>query len=210
MSGRKQLPDLVRKIPFQVRAEQTLETFYEATAQIVEGEGEEKLTTNRIAERAGFSIGTLYQYFPNKEALLVAMAEYERKRVVARICAALRENSIHTPEAVIRSVVRIMLQAFKGRFRARRRMLKAIHGQGMTLAFAKSADEMAKVVAEEMRSTNIEGLRPLNEVSLYLVSRVLLGTIRLAVAEQTPFLSTPAFEDELVALLCGYLQWREP
>jgi AcrR family transcriptional regulator len=57
---------MFRKSPSQTRSIQTVETIYEAAAQIVELEGVEKFNTNKLAERAGFSIGTVYQYFPNK------------------------------------------------------------------------------------------------------------------------------------------------
>ena len=61
--------DLVppRKRPTQVRARRTVDLILEAAAQILARHGEEGMTTNHIAERAGFSIGTLYQYFPNRE-----------------------------------------------------------------------------------------------------------------------------------------------
>lgn len=63
-----------RKLPSQQRSRGTVETLLEAAAQVFSREGA-TATTNRIAERAGLSIGTLYQYFPNKEAMLHALAE---------------------------------------------------------------------------------------------------------------------------------------
>jgi AcrR family transcriptional regulator len=53
-----------RRQPVQARGQRTLAAILQATAQILVKEGEAALTTNRIAERAGVSIGTLYQYFP--------------------------------------------------------------------------------------------------------------------------------------------------
>ncbi len=64
----------VRK-PVQRRSEATVDTILEAAAQIFRMDGAKGATTNRIAQRAGVSIGSLYQYFPNKEALLVALME---------------------------------------------------------------------------------------------------------------------------------------
>ena len=58
----------------QARARATMDTIFEATARIIERDGIAALNTNRIAERAGISIGTLYEYFPNKDAILIAMA----------------------------------------------------------------------------------------------------------------------------------------
>ena len=61
--------------PVQRRSAVTVDTILEAAAQIFRRHGAKGATTNRIAERAGVSIGSLYQYFPNKEALLVALME---------------------------------------------------------------------------------------------------------------------------------------
>ena len=62
-----------RKLPKQGRSEATVEAILEAAAQIFERHGYAAGTTNRIAERAGVSIGSLYQYFPNKDAILLAL-----------------------------------------------------------------------------------------------------------------------------------------
>src|SRR5271154_4150665 len=63
-----------RKLPRQPRSEATVDAILLAAAQVFERHGYAAGTTNRIAERAGVSIGTLYQYFPNKDAILVALA----------------------------------------------------------------------------------------------------------------------------------------
>ena len=62
-----------RKLPKQARSEATVEAVLEAAAQVFECYGYAAGTTNRIAERAGVSIGSVYQYFPNKDAILVAL-----------------------------------------------------------------------------------------------------------------------------------------
>jgi AcrR family transcriptional regulator len=62
-----------RKLPKQPRSEATVEAILEAAAQVFERHGYAPGTTNRIAERAGISIGSLYQYFPNKDAILVEL-----------------------------------------------------------------------------------------------------------------------------------------
>lgn len=66
-----------RKQPSQARARKTVEAIIEATARILEAQGHDGFTTNAVAERAGVSIGTLYQYFPNKDALLGALIDRE-------------------------------------------------------------------------------------------------------------------------------------
>ena len=61
-----------RKTPLQSRSEATVEAILQATLQVLVTVGKEKLTTTLVAHRAGVSVGTLYQYFPNKSALLQA------------------------------------------------------------------------------------------------------------------------------------------
>jgi AcrR family transcriptional regulator len=78
-----------RKAPRQRRSAATVDAILEAAAHILEREGLAALTTNRVAERAGASIGSLYQYFPNKEAILAALIRRERAALAASVAAAL-------------------------------------------------------------------------------------------------------------------------
>jgi AcrR family transcriptional regulator len=66
-----------RRSPKQARSRATWDAIVEAAAQILERHGADGLTTNDVAERAGVSIGTLYQYFPDKQAILIAAARRE-------------------------------------------------------------------------------------------------------------------------------------
>lgn len=72
-----------RKIPRQARSANTLAVIVEATARILEERGMGGFTTNAVAERAGVSIGSLYQYFPSKEALLGALIVREASGLIA-------------------------------------------------------------------------------------------------------------------------------
>lgn len=63
-----------RRNPQQNRARQTVKKILDATAELLDQEGAEALTTDRVAERCGVNIATLYHYYPNKEALLHALA----------------------------------------------------------------------------------------------------------------------------------------
>jgi len=69
-----------RRTPRQARSRATWEAIVEAAAQILERNGPAGFNTNAVAERAGVSIGTLYQYFPDKAAILMAAAEREARR----------------------------------------------------------------------------------------------------------------------------------
>lgn len=78
-------PHQARKQPRQARAKATVDALLEACGQVLERHGLQGLNTNRVAERAGASIGSLYQYFPAKEALLQALADRERARLLAEL-----------------------------------------------------------------------------------------------------------------------------
>jgi AcrR family transcriptional regulator len=95
-----------RKSPVQRRSAQTVETVLEAAARILETDGLAAYTTNAVAERAGVSIGSLYQYFPNRDALTVALIERETAQLVADIeSASLVESSRGCVLAMVRAAV---------------------------------------------------------------------------------------------------------
>ena len=85
MAKPRQVVEPKRRIPRQARAAETVAAILEATAQVLEAGGLASFTTNAVAERAGVSIGTLYQYFSDKDALMAAIAEREMKSTFARI-----------------------------------------------------------------------------------------------------------------------------
>src|ERR1700722_2109912 len=79
-----------RKAAKQARAQATVDAILEAGAQIFERLGYAGATTNRIAERAGVSIGSLYQYFPSKDAILVALARRHLEECMTMLAPQLR------------------------------------------------------------------------------------------------------------------------
>jgi AcrR family transcriptional regulator len=100
-----------RKTPVQARATVTVEAICEATIQVLLSQGADRLTTTRVAERAGVSVGTLYQYFPNKQSLLCAVFEDHLNRVAAAVESAC-ESAHHKPLVdMIRQVVEAYVSA---------------------------------------------------------------------------------------------------
>ncbi|MCR8549039.1 TetR/AcrR family transcriptional regulator [Salipiger sp. P9] len=82
-----------RKAPRQSRSRVSYEAVLTAAAQILEREGAAALTTNAVAERAGVSIGTLYQYFPGKEAIAAELVRRLKAQLVEDLVGALEEAS---------------------------------------------------------------------------------------------------------------------
>jgi AcrR family transcriptional regulator len=97
-----------RKTPVQMRATVTVGAISEATIQILLKQGVNRLTTTRVAERAGVSVGTLYQYYPNKQSLLFAVLADHLDRVAAVVEAAC-EQARHKPLA---DMVRAAVEAY--------------------------------------------------------------------------------------------------
>jgi AcrR family transcriptional regulator len=89
---------LPRKTPSQARSRATVDAILQATAHILVKEGYDRLTTNKVAEAAGVSIGSLYQYFPSKEALVSALVDEHVKEisaVLSRELAGSVSESLH-------------------------------------------------------------------------------------------------------------------
>lgn len=80
-----------RKVPRQRRSKATVEAILDACAEAVERLGYHRLTTHAVADRAGVSVGTLYQYFPNKDAVAGALAVRALERLLAAMRQALAE-----------------------------------------------------------------------------------------------------------------------
>lgn len=99
-----------RKQPRQTRAQHTVGAIIEAAARILEDQGHGGFTTNVVAERAGVSIGTLYQYFPDKDALLGALIARETARLMDEAeMAVMMPSGEQGLDALIRAAVRHQL-----------------------------------------------------------------------------------------------------
>lgn len=100
-----------RKTPQQARSTATVEAICTATIQVLLADGPTRLTTTRVAERAGVSIGTLYQYYPNKQALLFAILEQKLDMVEAAMLAAFETLAGHDLETIAHGLADAWLRA---------------------------------------------------------------------------------------------------
>jgi AcrR family transcriptional regulator len=100
-----------RKTPVQKRSTVTVEAIAEATIQVLLVVGLNRLTTTRVADRAGVSVGTLYQYYPNKQALLYAVLEAHSIKVVEAVEHACRANRGAAVKVLVAAVVEAFINA---------------------------------------------------------------------------------------------------
>jgi len=100
-----------RKTPIQARSTVTVEAIFEATIQVLLTHGADRLTTTRVANRAGVSVGTLYQYYPNKRSLLFAVFEDHLDKVSRAVEVACEDAYRKPMSQMIRQVVEAYVDA---------------------------------------------------------------------------------------------------
>ena len=98
-----------RKEPRQRRAQATVEVILDAAAQVLVARGPTGFTTNHVAERAGVSVGTVYQYYPNKAALLLQLHVREGRRTVAGLESTLGDSASTAPLGADAAMARMAL-----------------------------------------------------------------------------------------------------
>src|SRR5262245_41791543 len=98
---------LLRKTPQQELSRATVEALLEATADILVRDGYAKLTTNRIADRAGVNIASLYQYFPGKEAIVAELRRRHGTELRTELRTVLAERGDESLENTLRALVSV-------------------------------------------------------------------------------------------------------
>jgi AcrR family transcriptional regulator len=102
-----------RKHASQERSRATVDALVEATARILVREGFDKASTNRIAEQAGVSVGSLYQYYPSKEALVAAVIERHNQDLMEVVRGALAEIAALPLEKAMRKLIATAVDAHR-------------------------------------------------------------------------------------------------
>jgi len=102
-----------RKTASQDRSRATVDALVEATARILVKEGFDKASTNRIAEVAGVSVGSLYQYFPTKEALVAAVVERHQQAIIQTVRGELSGVLAQPMEKAVRTIVAVAVKAHR-------------------------------------------------------------------------------------------------
>jgi AcrR family transcriptional regulator len=100
-----------RRQPMQRRARQTVAAIMDAVTRILKREGVKAVTTNRIAEVAGVSIGSVYQYFPDKRAIFVALHQRHLEEIDRMVETKLIEHAASPLDKLVRAMVEAMVDA---------------------------------------------------------------------------------------------------
>jgi AcrR family transcriptional regulator len=191
-----------RKQPRQDRSRATVEAVLEATTDILIREGYAKLTTNRIAERAGVNIASLYQYFPGKEAIV---AELRRRHGSEQRDALRQVLAEHTGELepTIRALVSI---GVAGHAQAPR--LHRVFTEEMPALGYRDVAAVDTAIVEAMRrflqAANAD-VRDM-DLALWMISTASGAVLHRAAVERPEDLSSGVIAEELVTLLCRYLK----
>jgi AcrR family transcriptional regulator len=132
-----------RKKPAQSRAAMTVEAILEGAAHVLEHRGFEGYTTNEIAARAGVSIGSLYQYFPNKDAVTIALIERETEGMVDEVLAAL---ALSPPSRALQEAIRVSV----GNQARRPQLARLLDFEELRLASLMPASRAGTVIREAL------------------------------------------------------------
>lgn len=199
--AKRKLP--ARRAPIQQRSTATVAAILEATTQILAREGLAALTTNAIAERAGISVGSLYQYFSDKQAVLEALVTRHAERVQAGMLAAVQGAGGRPVLDSLAAIVRALIDAE----RLDPRLSPIVH-QLLPLSGDSPIDrfeaDMERLLAGMLAAA--PDLRPRDpELAAAVLVRATSGALRTTARRAPDLLADPAFARELTALLRGYL-----
>src|ERR1700723_179843 len=189
-----------RKTPIQARSTVTVEAISEAAIQVLLRHGAERLTTTRVADRAGVSVGTLYQYYPNKQSLLFAVLEHHLNNVAARVEAAC-ESACHKPLA---EMTREMVEAFVDAKMERADISVALYRVSADVggpALIKRISQRLRKAVEAMLQTAPDIKLPLDKFAIDIMLAAMAGAMR-SLLENGPTSSTVRKSREQLVLLC--------
>lgn len=194
-----------RKTPRQQRSVMTVGAITEATIQVLLARGAARLTTTDVAQRAGVSIGTLYQYFPNKEALLHAVLEQHLEMIGAAFAASAQRHRGRTLAEITEGMVADYLDAKIANLdisRALYRMLPDLDAADLQKAMASRIERALVMLMESASDKVLE--RPEDVVPM--VRMLLTGMVRATIEEQGGPSEIARLRSELSAMTLAYLQ----
>jgi AcrR family transcriptional regulator len=198
-----------RKRASQERSRLTVEALLEATARILMKEGYDRASTNRIADAAGVSIGSLYQYFPSKEALVAAVIDRHTQGMMEVVRDALLKMAMRPIEEAARELVRVMIDAHRVNPKLHRVLAEQVPRVGRLeniQAIDREAYALVRAYLEAHRDEL--GIADTDMAAFVCVTAVEALT-HAAVVHRHEVLSderATAFVDEVTALILRYLK----
>ncbi len=166
-----------RKTPVQTRSAVTVDAIFEATIQILLDGGTDRLTTTRVAERAGVSVGTLYQYYPNKQSLLFAVLTVHLDKVSKAVEAGC-ERARGRPLA---EMVKIVVEAFVDAKMERTDISNALYRIAADLdgpALAKRMGQRTRAALAAMLKTAPDAVLRQEKFAIQTLFAAMAGTTR--------------------------------
>jgi len=190
-----------RRKPLQERARYKVELILEAATRLIDKDGLDGLTTNRIAETAGISIGTLYQYFADKQAIIDKLGQRVLREVSEKLRSNLQEQTTRNPDEQARILIRSIFGAFDDHSRVHRDLINHTLAQGNH----RFMDETANMVVGILSSSGITGddgqSRRLSKAEAFVLTWSFVGVIRASAVANENDLPYPQIEDALLQLI---------
>jgi AcrR family transcriptional regulator len=194
-----------RKTPLQARSAVTVQAILDAAIQVLLACGKERLTTTLVARRAGVSVGTLYQYFPNKSALLQAALRRHMDEVRQAVDHACAQNNgtglLEMSTALIDAFLAAKMRSVKTSA-----ALYAVSSDIEGAAIAKSVSILALRSIAALFASAREGLAKDPEVVASVVQAALNGISRRVLESKSPEREYDILRGELIALVHAYLR----
>jgi AcrR family transcriptional regulator len=198
-----------RKSASQERSRLTVDALLEATARILVKEGYDRASTNRIAEVAGVSIGSLYQYFPSKEALVAAVIDRHTRETMERIRESLMKVAMQPLEEAIRELVKLGIEAHRVNPELHRVLSEQIPRVGR-LANVQAMDREAFVLVQAYLDAHRDELGLADvELAAFVCVTTVEALTHAAVIHRPDVLSeqkADTFVDEVTRLVLRYLK----
>ncbi len=197
-----------RKQPRQRRSRETLKAILDAAARVFAERGYSGGTTNRIAEVAGVSIGSLYEYFPNKDSVLVALAERHLARMMSEVQELLdaAQTSSLPLTALLRRFVEAMLAVHQRNPDLHRVVFsEAPHPPELHACVLQMEETLAHSVEALLRRSPELSL-PDPDTAAHLVVQTVEALTHRFVHHGIHELGESLFADEVVALIDSYLR----
>lgn len=201
----RQVKTTPRKRPRQSRSKETVESILGATARILVKHGFDGLTTNAVAEQAGVSIGSLYQYFPNKQSLVAALIEQRIDEKNARTHAALAEVAAAPFQVAVRTMIRMTIENYAAAPELSRVLIEQVPRVGRMARIAELHQGTLTLVAAVLHARRDElAVRDPDMAAFVLVASIEAIAQRAALF-QPQRLSDPGLIDEACMMVTRYL-----